>query len=234
MDGRLVEERGRPDQSGARRPDERADGESPVEVLDTLELRWFASGPVPPDVLEWFVGPTEVAASERRSDSYLEDGLDERGVKLRSGRTLEVKLRLDILEPVGLGPGLEGATELWRKWSPAEHLIDVTEDSEWTEVSKSIVKRRFTPTGAETQPSKQFPASGGCDVEIAAVGIGDADAWSFALAAFGPAETRRETLLASWQALVDRSEPPEGFASALTDCCGYGEWLAARWTERRS
>ena len=92
--------------------------EEHTAVLDTTELRWFAYGHAPTEVLRWFTATTDDLSFESRADVYLVDGRADRGVKHRAGRILEVKQRLAIGELVTLA-GLQGAVEQWRRWSPA-------------------------------------------------------------------------------------------------------------------
>jgi len=63
------------------------------------------------------------------------------------------------------------------------------------------------------------------DVEVAGVTIDDVQWWTSAFAAFGPPETRREALLASWQALVATAPCPEPFEPRTARAMGYPEWL---------
>ena len=58
---------------------------------EATELRWFADGPLPGSVRAWFAGPAD--AAEERCDRYLLDGAVDIGIKVRGGRTLELKAR---------------------------------------------------------------------------------------------------------------------------------------------
>ena len=116
-------------------------------VLDTNELRWFAPGPLPADVGAWFSG--SLGVSEKRCDTYLLDGRGDIGVKRRSRQTLELKVRQSLDGRIEIGEGLAGSLEVWRKWSPAEGLVDGGSDGRWVDVCKSIVKRRFSTDGTE-------------------------------------------------------------------------------------
>ena len=74
-------------------------------VTDTGELRWFAPGPIPPEVLTWFGG----TAVEERCDTYRLDGRDDMGLKLRSGKLLELKVRQSVdTVTLALSEGLAG------------------------------------------------------------------------------------------------------------------------------
>ena len=194
-------------------------------VLDTTELRWFFPGPLPTEVGGWFTGSTGVA--EQRCDTYLLDGRRDIGVKRRFRETLELKVRQALDERVELGDGLAGSLELWRKWSPAEGLVEYCTDGRWIDVHKSIIKRRFLIDGTEVAFSSDPHVTGvGCDVEVAEVTVGAVQVWTFACAAFGPPASRPEALLASWDALVAAAPCPESFEPRTGRAMGYPEWLA--------
>ena len=196
-----------------------------LSVLDTTELRWFVPGPVPPDVDALFRGSTSVC--EQRCDTYLLDGPDDVGVKRRSRELLEVKVRQTHDGRMQLGEGLDGQLEVWRKWSPVEGLVGDGSVRRWVDVSKSIVKRRFSMDGSEvgSAPSASV-ASAGCDVEVAEVTVGAMRAWTFAFEAFGPQSTRRDSLLAAWQGLLEATVRPEALHLCAGRSMGYPEWLA--------
>jgi len=201
----------------------RSDSHSPL-VLDTTELRWFVRGSLPAAVAVWFTGSTGVL--EERIDTYLLDSRDGVGVKRRFRQTLELKIRQSLDERIEFGDGLAGPLELWRRWSPAEGLVEHGVDERWVDVHKSVVKRRFLLDGTEVAFSPVVDATGaGCDVEVAGVTIDDVQWWTFAFAAFGPPATQRETLLASWQALVAATPCPEPFEPRAARAMGYPEWL---------
>jgi hypothetical protein len=194
-------------------------------VVDTTELRWFVPGPLPADISVWFTGSTGVA--EERCDTYLIDARREIGVKRRHRETLELKVRRSLDGPVDLGGGLTGSLEVWRKWSPADDHVEDCAGGLWIDVQKSVVKRRFSPDGTEVDFSSDTQVTGaGCDVEIAGVTVGADQWWTFAFAAFGPPPTRRDDLLASWDALNAPRPCPEPFGPRTGQALGYPEWLS--------
>ena len=194
-------------------------------VLDTTELRWCFPGPLPSDVRSWFADSTGVA--EQRFDTYLLEGRSDIGVKRRFRKVLELKVRQSLDEWIELSEGLAGSPEVWRKWSPAEGLVDGDSEGRWVDVHKSIVKRRFSDDGTEIAFSSDPQVTGaGCDVEIVEVTVGAVQAWMFAFAAFGPPATRRDALLASWRGLVAATSCPEPFELRTGRAMSYPEWLA--------
>ncbi len=201
----------------------RADSRSPL-VLDTTELRWFVPGSLPADIGSWFTGSTGVL--EERIDTYLLDGRGDIGVKRRFRQTVELKVRQSLEGRIEFGDGLAGSLEVWRRWSPAEVLVEHSAGERWVDVHKSVVKRRFLPDGTEVAFSPVLEATGaGCDVEVTRITVDDDHWWTFAFAAFGPPEARREALLASWQALVAAAPCPEPFPPRTARAMGYPEWL---------
>ena len=196
-----------------------------LTVLDTTELRWFIPGPLPVDIGLWFTGATGV--TEQRCDTYLLDGRCDIGVKRRFRETLELKVRLSRNKRIELGGGLAGSLEVWRKWSPAEGLVEDGIDGRWVDVHKSIVKRRFSIDGTEIAYSSDPHVTGaGCDVEVAEVTLGAVQMWTFAFAAYGPPASRLAALVASWHALVAAAPCPEPFGPRTGRAMGYPEWLA--------
>ncbi len=157
---------------------------------------------------------------------YLLDDRCDVGVKRRDGETLEIKVRQTIDERIGLGHGLAGSLEVWRKWSPAEGRVEDGMGSRWVDVHKSIVKRRFSIDGTETAFSSDAQVTGaGCDVEVAGVTVDGVEAWTFAFAAFGPPATRRDALVAAWHGLLAGTRCPEPLGLRTGRAMGYPEWL---------
>ena len=195
-----------------------------VTILDTTELRWFVPGPLPVDIGAWFTGATGVR--EERCDTYLVDGRSDVGVKRRFRATLELKVRQSLDRQIEFGQGLAGTPEVWRRWSPANDLVDVSFGGRWLDVCKAIVKRRFAADGTEIAFSSGPPTVGaGCDVEVAQVMVGAVHAWTLAFAAFGPLASRRDALHASWQGLMAAGQCPELFGPRTARAMGYPEWL---------
>ncbi len=197
-------------------------------VVDTTELRWFIEGQLPPDVKSWFTRAGTTGIVEERCDSYRMDDRREMGVKRRFRETLELKVRRSVGEGLVLDSGIAGRLEVWRKWSPAEGLIESDPQVPWVDVHKIVIKRRFSVNGDEIMitSNSRAMAGAGCDVEVTAVTVGGFKAWTFAFAAFGPTASRRSAIVASWHALVADTECPEHLRPSLGQSGGYPEWLA--------
>lgn len=203
-------------------------GPDGVVVLDTTEIRWFVTGELPVDVRRWFIGPA-AAAAEARRDRYLLDGRTDVGLKFRNGETLELKTRLQTGPALELAGGLVGVVERWRKWTPADGLVQPSASGRWVDVDKWIVKRRFELDGAEVEFSPALSAGPACDVEIVAVHAATTTAWSLAFAASGSRSSRLSAIGAAWLALLPTEAPT--ISDMGLDCgesMGYPEWLSHR------
>ncbi len=210
--------------------------DGPVSIVDTTELRWFSPGQVPPDIMSWFTHDETTGAVEQRCDTYQLTGWRYVGVKRRYRETLELKVRRSIGEALALATGLGGRLEAWRKWSPADTLLDGSGRYPWIDVHKLVIKRRFSLDGEELAlPDTQREMTGaGCDVEVAAIGVGeDIGAWTFAFAAFGPSAGRHAAILTTWQALVADTRSPERLGALFGRSMSYPEWLALTRSEAR-
>jgi hypothetical protein len=191
-------------------------------------------------VRSWFTDDGALGAVEERRDRYQIGHPIDVGVKLRAGSVLEVKLRRSItsIDPVASGtdgpPALaRGAVEVWRKWRPAEDMLDIG-SKPWVEIRKTIVKRRFTIDGEERAvlDLAQSPVGAFCDVEIVAIGDGSTSAWSFAFAAYGPVRSRHLGIETAWRTLLSVTAPvPRSLVFGVS--CGYPEWLQRRHVVRR-
>lgn len=195
-------------------------GSAPHELT---ELRWFADGPLPRQVRAWF--NSAAAATEVRRDRYLLDQGADVGIKVRGGQTLELKVRNDVGPWIDLGGGLEGRPEEWRKWSPADDVVDVPRPARWTSVGKVVTKRRFSVAGAELPMAGEASGSG-CDVEVTQVDVGSIQVWSFAFAVSGPTAHRGAALSASWRTLTASAAVPPALVRRLGVSMGYPQWLA--------
>jgi hypothetical protein len=211
------------------------DSEGAPAVLETSELRWFALGLPPRDVVSWFSADGTAGTTERRSDNYQVNGLDDVGVKRRFGWTVEVKVRESVGSTMVLGSGLEAPLEEWRKWVPVNgDPVWPAPDARWVKIHKAILTRTFMLADGEVVgPASQADQKhSGCDVEIAAVTIGGIEAWSLAFEAFGPREDHRAAILSSWRALDSQANAPEGLGIHVGRAAAYPEWLGLVMSQR--
>lgn len=215
------------EQAAARSSDQLLD---PGVVIETSELRWFADGVPPDEVVSWFTDHGRRGDVEVRRDLYLVDGRIDVGVKRRGGDTLELKVRRSVADGRASAAGPVGRIEVWHKWSPADALVDEPSDQPWVEVGKLIVRRRFTVDGDDVvlTDGRRSMAGAGCDAEVTAIELGQAAAWSFAFAAFGPLAVRLTSIAAAWGALAAGGAPLDSSLTGLVVSCGYPQWLACR------
>lgn len=181
---------------------------------DSIEARWWFAGSLPGDILDWFrtCAPTH---EDHRTDQYLlRSGLDDTGVKRRSGGRLELKLRTSRREAVKLGHGA-GHVEWWTKWSLGLHgdhrFIDPLSGPDWV----AVEKRRWVLD------------RGGCAIELAVVTLDGADRW-WSLGLEGPAETHGADDLDDVLSHLFVIGPPRPLHLQPTTSRGYAEHLCAR------
>ena len=177
-----------------------------AKPFDTIELRWFTPGALPADVVEWFSDHGRTGAVEQRCDTYRLDDRDDLGVKYRFGTVPEVKERLSAETVAVEDLRLAGRLETWRKWSPADQLVDSAGDR-WVKIHKTITKRRFSAEGHEVTITEPLVLEAGTDVEIVAVTMGDVEMWSFAFAAYGPSSERCAALAACCKTMLEWTTP---------------------------
>jgi hypothetical protein len=200
---------------------------APDDFFDTSEVRWFADGVLPPSLVAWFAsGPTSV---EIRCDRYWVDGSPDFGLKRRGGGQLELKLRCDASDAIALGVGLHGRIEEWRKFSPIAEEHAPSEGS-WVEVEKLVQTRSYHryADGPLSVMDRPDLSTTGCEIELAAVTVGELKAWTFAFEAWGEGDLRRATLRAAMAALVSESPLPRELLAGLGPDAGYPAWLNAR------
>ncbi len=197
-------------------------------VMDTTEVRWFAPGPVPADILAWFAGQDSISAVDERCDTYLLHGIDGLGVKYRARRVLEVKQRHSIDGDIVLAPGLRAPMERWQKWRP-EVLDDAwsARDVGRVDVHKAVIKSSFVQVDGDTvaaAPSNRrgIPA---CNVELASVSVAGVLTWTLALEGTGPTAVRGRVLQDAWSAMVAGSAPGPALVDHLDVAASYPRWL---------
>ena len=203
------------------------------DLIETTELRWFEAGALPATLPSWFTRDSAHVRLEERTDLYRIDDRIDVGVKLRGRSTLEIKSRRssNALERSPIerdGVADDGVLEVWWKWRPEDACMD-HRSGMWVQVSKTILKRRFSIDGDELTVSEPNdpPDRAFCDVEIVAIDVGVSASWSFAMAAQGPPSGRGASIAMAWRTLAS-VPPPAAWPSTFTISCGYPEWLERR------
>jgi hypothetical protein len=212
---------------GRRVPDAASLPDSPaIERAATLEVRWILPGQLEASMAEWF--DRFPAVAEFQEDAYLLDPrLASISVKIRSGRTFEVKTyrsSLGILDSAGRA---RGHMESWQKWSfPVASLSKVGEGAAgWTLVRK---KRRISQFLAADGRIRAVLPGGGeeprCAVELTEVRLRDESWWTLGFEATGPTSLLQSHLEAT-AALVFGCDLPEGIELGTESSMPYVEWL---------
>ena len=205
-------------------------------AMDTSEVRWFAHGPLPDDVVAWFARQDAITAVEERSDTYLLRGIDGMGVKYRNRRVLEVKWCHTTDTNLDLGHGLTAPVLRWLKWRPTE--LDATwstPDVGRVDVHKVVLTSSFASIDGSVVPHAlpdiaSIPA---CKIELAAVEVGDVAAWTLGLEASGPVDERRRMLIDSWRCMAGEGLPSHnGFARRFDVSAAYPDWLERNLSNR--
>jgi hypothetical protein len=184
-----------------------------TDVLETLEVRWFARGRLPSEVLGWFQTSVAHVETEERVDSYLVTGRSDLGVKRRDQGPLEVKERIRVGSRLSVGR-LEAPVETWRK--SIQPALPET-GGPWIDVVKNVWNHplRVAIGGS--------PAA--CDVELAAVEADGVEAWTLAFEASGAPEDRPAVLRSAAELFRDDTHVPSGVVGALDVEAGYPAWL---------
>jgi len=194
--------------------------------LDTTEVRWFAAGPPPSQLVERFCDTGSSVDLEIRNDAYLANGSHHVGLKRRNGGPLELKARRQSSDFVAMGRAVGAPVEEWRKFIGIRPGITGS-DSTWIDVTKVVLTSTYGYlSDGGVGPAQAGYDEPGCDIELASVTAASSDAWTFALEAWGPAKIRlpllREALARFWDACPLSPEQ----TAALTSAMGYPEWLA--------
>lgn len=206
------------------------DGRPPESVVRdgtrSLEVRWIFPGQMGTGVARWLDRfPVE---TESREDIYLVNpGLGGLSVKIRAGRTLEVKEYGGSRGTLFATGGVRGGMQSWQKWSfpftpPSQ---GIGHPPGWRPVRKRRRIGRFSLADDRVAVSAQAPAGeAGCAVELTAVRRDGQSWWSLGFEATGPDELLRGALEAA-AALVFAQPLPDGLQPGLDESTSYAEWL---------
>lgn len=193
--------------------------------LRSLEVRWILPGPLEPAVTGWFARfPAEVSS---REDIYLVDPqLGGQSVKLRGGKTLEVKVyggSPGILQVAGRACG---RLESWDKWSFAGEPTSGSGGADlpgWRRVHKLI--RRFSAARRHGRMRvRELGEKPECHVELTEVHMSGQAWWTLGFEATGQARLLRGELDAT-AAFVFAQALPGGRELGTDDCQSYAQWL---------
>jgi hypothetical protein len=199
------------------------------EEVHSLEVRWIFPGRLETAVTGWF-GRFPIG-TESREDSYLLDPqLPGLSVKIRGGRSLEVKKyhgSPGILEVAGRA---RGRLESWQKWTfPVSSVGQYGGyPAGWRPVRKRRRISHFALAGgqivARASALDQEPQ---CDVELTEVSTIGQEWWTLGFESSGPGDLLRNALESTAQLLFDCSLPG-GADPSLDESKSYMEWLSQR------
>ena len=204
------------------------------ETVETnsLEVRWFGTGPLPTDLSTWIsdLAPTDPAPSDaaRRTDLYFPPLDPTFNLKLRGGDAdaVEVKYRLGSRTRHTFGPDVTGTVEQWYKWSfPLDYapsLWSADRTGLWLPVEKMRLLYLFEQSVLRSLDPRLSETDATAHVEVTEVTALSTTGWTCGVeAAGGPAELE-DVLDAVGDVLFDESFPVElGADQSL----GYVEWL---------
>jgi hypothetical protein len=206
----------------------------------SLEVRWLVHGHLETAVSQWFARfPAEL---ESREDTYLLHPHQLRvSVKLRGGRTLDVKVYRGSPGILDVSGRARARMERWQKWSfPTDSPGQVSADpASWTVVRKRRRISRFPPHDGRYQP--RVPRTGGqlgCAAELTEIRMDGEPWWTLGFEATGQAGLLRDELEAAVAAVFSHGLP-DGLEFRLDDSRSYAKWLwqwsgAERDTDHRS
>lgn len=205
-----------------------------MNLLVSLELRWFFDGQLPVGLDKWFSDLLPgglVSPVDKRDDIYLfQPSVEHIGIKLRDGR-LEIKWR-ELARPYKGPHGAAGQVERWLKWNWADSEGPGPDDiasfgvprGPWIGIAKERRQRKY---GWEKDKWIPVPASGtfeqGVVVEITALKMNGRPYSTVLVETFAPNLEAQQQLLDTaveylWQ---DFPKPLPGTESSY----GYPHWL---------
>lgn len=200
----------------------------------TAELRWFFTGPPPPEARAWFDALDGLRRPPgARTDTYLRPTDPALGVKLREGR-LELKRREGEGTLVTPAPRVQGRAETWVKWGfVLNGGSDRAAGGDWIEVAKERWMCSFAVEPDRVRPADGRPAPGYCNAELTAIGVEGERWWTVCLEAHtngDPAAGAPGPILARAAAHVFACGTPP----PLTDEASYSypDWLLAHLAPR--
>lgn len=192
-------------------------------VLVTREVRWFFDGAIPPEILDWFQSAARPIQREIRVDTYdLAAARRRVGLKVRSSAVFDSKLLVTVDPDVELGFGMRGHVEDWMKITEPAHDDHPHITGIRIEVVKDLLTRRYELDS----PAMGEPA--GCEVELASITAGAAQAWTICFETFGPPDAIGDAFDLGVLTFLAETPLPEGFQLVADRSWSYPEWLVRR------
>jgi hypothetical protein len=191
----------------------------------SLEVRWIFPGRPPRAATAWM--GRFPARTVRLEDAYLMDPyLPGLSVKVREGRSFEVKEYHGSPGLIEVPGCARGQLESWQKWSfPCDPGCGGGDPAAWRRVRKNRRISRFSRAGGPGGAPAPGPGEGpGCAVELSEFRALGQDWWTLGFEATGPSAVLRDHLEAA-TALVFGQAPPAGVKLDLGDCMSYAQWL---------
>ena len=202
-----------------------------TEGFRSLEVRWIFPGRLENAVAGWF-GRFPIEAESREDTYLLEPRLHGLSVKVRGGRSLEVKVYRGGREfwmwraaPAGAwSPGRSGPFREARSTSTATTNTAAT--AGWQPVRKRRRISRFSlASGQILARAPGLDQEPRCDVELTEVTTRGQDWWTLGFEASGPANLLRSALDGTAQ-LVFSHPLPGGAEPGLDESMSYMQWLS--------
>jgi hypothetical protein len=196
----------------------------PAGPVDTLEVRWMASGPLMTAIRQWFARfPT---GTEEREDAYLlVPRLPGLSVKLRDGVALEVKSYRGSPGVLDLPDRCRGRLEYWRKWSFRCDPVDQDGlPATWAIVSKKRRRTWFAMPAGEAVAGSPVVDEAGCAAELTQARLRGEPWWSVGFEATGPVGLLRGALEHAANVIFARPLPA-GVEFSLDMSRSYTQWL---------
>ena len=195
----------------------------------SLEVRWIFPGRLDAAMTGWF--RRFPAWVESREDTYLlcpqQGGFS---VKIRGGRTLEVKAYRGSPGTLDVAGRARGRMESWHKWSAAHDPSsqDGHDPACWRPVGKtrrlarfSLARGQIVPGAPERGPEPR------CQLELTGIRTLGQDWWSLGFEATGPARLLR-TVLEATAGHVFAQALPGHVQPGPDECRSYAQWLGQR------
>jgi hypothetical protein len=204
-------------------------------MLHSAELRWVFPGSIPDTIVSWFAADDNHREAPRDDRYLVFPGSEAVGVKLRDAddpkeAKFEVKALRGGAEVRRVYTNVVGRTDTWVKWTIKPHdfadwgAAIVSDESTWISVTKERAMRKFgLEAGIVTELPLVARPNEGCNLELVALTVHDAQWWTIGLESFGSLDTVRANL-----ALVANHcfRRPLVHELPVTASCSFPTWVA--------